>query len=108
MLIATATSLNEAKILTAAGIDAVVAQGFEAGGHRGVFDPKAPDDRLGTLALTRVLVRNLTIPVIAAGGIMDGAGIAAALVLGARRPARNRLHRLPGVRGGRRLSSPRY
>lgn len=83
VLLATATSLNEARILADAGIDAVVAQGFEAGGHRGVFDPKAPDDRLGTLALTRVLVRNLAIPVIAAGGIMDGAGIAAALVLGA-------------------------
>ena len=61
----------------------MVAQGFEAGGHRGVFDPEAHDDRLGTIALTRLLVRNLEIPVIAAGGIMDGAGIAACLLLGA-------------------------
>jgi nitronate monooxygenase len=61
----------------------VVAQGYEAGGHRGVFDPDLPDDRLGTLALTRLLVKELDLPVIAAGGIMDGAGIAACLTLGA-------------------------
>jgi nitronate monooxygenase len=61
----------------------VVAQGYEAGGHRGTFDPAAQDDCLGTLALTRVLARTLDIPVIAAGGIMDGAGIAAVLKLGA-------------------------
>jgi nitronate monooxygenase len=83
VLFATATSLAEAKAIAAAGIDAVVAQGYEAGGHRGVFDPDAPDDRLGTIALTRLLVRNLDIPVIAAGGIMDGAGVAASLLLGA-------------------------
>lgn len=64
-------------------MDAVIAQGWEAGGHRGAWDPDAPDDRLGTLALTRLLVRALDVPVIAAGGIMDGAGIAAALALGA-------------------------
>lgn len=62
---------------------AVVAQGYEAGGHRGVFDPDAEDTRLGTMALTRLLVRQLSVPVIAAGGIMDGAGIAAVLRLGA-------------------------
>jgi nitronate monooxygenase len=66
-----------------AGVHAVVAQGYEAGGHRGVFDPDADDDCLGTMALTRLLVRELDVPVIAAGGIMDGAGIAAALRLGA-------------------------
>ena len=48
-----------------------------------MFDPDGPDDRLGTVALTRLLVRKLDIPVIAAGGIMDGAGIAASLTLGA-------------------------
>ena len=69
--------------VAAAGIDAVVAQGSEAGGHRGVFDPGVYDERLGTIALTRLLVRELQIPVIAAGGIMDGAGIAAGLLLGA-------------------------
>jgi len=84
MLLATATSLDEARRIEAAGIDAIVAQGIEAGGHRGVFDPAAPDDGLGTMALTRLLVRHTHLPVIAAGGIMDGAGIAAALDLGAR------------------------
>lgn len=83
VLLASATSLAEARAVQAAGCDAVVAQGWEAGGHRGVFDPEAPDDQLGTLALTRLLVRELHIPVIAAGGIMDGAGVAAALALGA-------------------------
>jgi nitronate monooxygenase len=83
LLIASATSLAEGRAVAAAGIDAVVAQGYEAGGHRGVFDPDAPDEGLGTMALTRLLVRALDRPVIAAGGIMDGAGIAAALTLGA-------------------------
>jgi nitronate monooxygenase len=83
VLLATATDLDEGKVIAAAGIDAVVAQGYEAGGHRGVFDPDGADDRLGTVALTRLLVRKLGVPVIAAGGIMDGAGIAAALTLGA-------------------------
>jgi nitronate monooxygenase len=83
VLLATATNLEEGKVIAAAGIDAVVAQGYEAGGHRGVFDPDGADDRLGTVALTRLLVRKLDIPVIAAGGIMDGAGIAASLALGA-------------------------
>jgi len=83
VLFATATNLEEGKIIAAAGIDAVVAQGYEAGGHRGVFDPDRADDRLGTVALTRLLMRKLDIPVIAAGGIMDGAGITASLTLGA-------------------------
>ena len=82
-LLASATNLKEARIVAAAGVDAVVAQGYEAGGHRGVFDPDAEDERLGVMALTRLLARNLDIPVIAAGGIMDGAGVAAALRLGA-------------------------
>ncbi|MBV9990325.1 MAG: nitronate monooxygenase [Alphaproteobacteria bacterium] len=83
VLLSTATNLAEAQCAAAAGIDAVVAQGFEAGGHRGVFDPDLPDPQLGTLALTRLLVERVELPVIAAGGIMDGAGIAAALKLGA-------------------------
>lgn len=83
LLLASATSVAEGKAAVAAGIDVVVAQGIEAGGHRGVFDPAAHDDALGTLALTRLLARRLPVPVVAAGGIMDGAGIAAALALGA-------------------------
>lgn len=83
LLLASATHPDEARAIEAAGLDAVVAQGIEAGGHRGVFDPEAPDPGLGTMALTRVLVRQLRLPVIAAGGIMDGAGISAALDLGA-------------------------
>ncbi|HBU97961.1 NAD(P)H-dependent flavin oxidoreductase, partial [Thalassospira lucentensis] len=83
MLFATATNLDEARKIEAAGIDIIVAQGIEAGGHRGVFDPHAHDDGLGTIALTRLLVRHCTLPVVAAGGIMDGAGIAAVRDLGA-------------------------
>lgn len=83
ILLATATNLDEAKRVADAGVDAVVAQGYEAGGHRGIFDPSTPDDCLGIAALVRVLVSHLDIPVIAAGGIMDGAGIVAALALGA-------------------------
>ena len=83
VLVASATSLAEARAIEAAKLDAIVAQGYEAGGHRGVFDPDAPDDRLGTMALVRLLVRETARPVIAAGGILDGAGIRAALALGA-------------------------
>lgn len=82
-LAASATSLEEARRIEAAGLDAVIAQGIEAGGHRGTFEADAPDAGLGVLPLTRILVKNLSIPVVAAGGIMDGAGIAAALKLGA-------------------------
>lgn len=83
LLVATVTSLAEAAAAHTAGIDALVAQGIEAGGHRGVFDEHGRDEGLGTLALTRLLVVRGELPVIAAGGIMDGRGIAAALALGA-------------------------
>jgi nitronate monooxygenase len=83
VLLGSATNLREARILEDAGLHAVVAQGYEAGGHRGMFDPDAEDEQLGAMALTRLLVRELRIPVIAAGAIMDGATIAAALRLGA-------------------------
>jgi nitronate monooxygenase len=82
-LIASATNVREAEQVVAAGMDAIVAQGIEAGGHRGIFDPLARDDGLGVFALTRLLAAKFDVPVIAAGGIMDGAGIAAALALGA-------------------------
>ena len=83
VLFATATNIEEARAIESAGCDAIVAQGYEAGGHRGMFDPDVQDSRLGTFALTRLVVRNSSLPVIAAGGIMDGAGIRAALSLGA-------------------------
>ncbi|ANY15244.1 NAD(P)H-dependent flavin oxidoreductase [Bordetella pseudohinzii] len=82
-LMATATQPDEARRIAEAGVDAIVAQGIEAGGHRGTFDDTPRDERLGTLALTRLLAARLQRPVIAAGGIMDGGGIAAALALGA-------------------------
>lgn len=82
-LIATATNAAEANAIEAAGLDAIIAQGWEAGGHRGCFDPSGPDKQLTTVALTELLVRETGLPVIAAGGIMDGAGIASMLKLGA-------------------------
>ena len=82
-LLASATNLAEAALVEQAGIDWIIAQGTEAGGHRGVFDPQRGDDGIGTLALVRLFVQRTGLPVIAAGGIMDGRGIAAALALGA-------------------------
>lgn len=83
VLLACATNVDEARRIAAAGIDAIVAQGIEAGGHRGCFNPDAPDEELGTLALVQYIVRETTLPVIAAGGIMNGGAIAAVLALGA-------------------------
>jgi len=80
---ATATSLGEARMIEQAGIDVIVAQGIEAGGHRGIFNPDTTDERLSTLTLVRLLAKQIQRPIIAAGGIMDGQGIQAALDLGA-------------------------
>lgn len=81
--IGTATTVAEAVALERAGADLVVAQGYEAGGHRGTFLAADELSLIGTLALVPQIVDAVGIPVIAAGGIMDGRGIAAALVLGA-------------------------
>jgi nitronate monooxygenase len=78
-----ANCVAEARALEAAGFDFVIAQGGEAGGHRGSYLRDAYQSLTGTLALTRMIVRAVKIPVVAAGGIMDGAGIAAVLALGA-------------------------
>jgi nitronate monooxygenase len=78
-----ANCVAEAKGLEAAGFDFVIAQGGEAGGHRGSYLRDPYQSLTGTLALTRMIVRAVKLPVVAAGGIMDGAGIAAALALGA-------------------------
>ena len=83
VLLGCATTLKDALILQEAGIQGVIAQGYEAGGHRGLFEAAGTDDRLGTLPLTRLLATRLAVPVIAAGGIMDGNGIKAALSVGA-------------------------
>ncbi|SFK80376.1 NAD(P)H-dependent flavin oxidoreductase [Shimia haliotis] len=83
LVFASATSMTEAQACVAAGADAVVAQGIEAGGHRGVFDPEAEDQALSTLDLVAQIASAVDVPVIAAGGIMDGAGIAQALDAGA-------------------------
>jgi nitronate monooxygenase len=83
LAVGTATTLGEAEALERLGVDAICAQGAEAGGHRGTFVGRFEDALIGTVALTRQIVRRVRIPVLAAGGIMDGAGIRAALQLGA-------------------------
>jgi len=78
----TVTTPGEARAAGAGGADALVLQGVEAGGHRGSFDDGAPGD-LGLLALLRLVAAEVELPLIASGGIFDGAGIAATLVAGA-------------------------
>lgn len=81
--IGTATTVEEAVALERAGVDAVVAQGYEAGGHRGTFLAPVERSLFGTLVLVPRVVDAVSVPVIASGGIMDGRGVAAALALGA-------------------------
>lgn len=82
-VIGTATNLAEARAWEAAGADAICAQGAEAGGHRGTFIGGFEEGAIGTVALVPRLADAVGVPVIAAGGIMDGRGIAAAFALGA-------------------------
>jgi nitronate monooxygenase len=81
--VSSATTVDEALWLEARGIDAIVAQGLEAGGHRGLFLSDDLGTQLGTLALVPQIVRAVRVPVIAAGGIADASGVAAAMALGA-------------------------
>lgn len=81
--LASVTSVEEAQLASAQGIDMVVAQGYEAGGHRGMFDPLAPDGQMSTFTLVQALKQQVELPIIAAGGIMDGAGINSVMNLGA-------------------------
>jgi nitronate monooxygenase len=82
-ILGTATTVHEARLLEAAGAIAVVAQGAEAGGHRGTFAGPFESAMIGTIALVPQVVDAVAVPVIAAGGIMDGRGIVAARALGA-------------------------
>jgi nitronate monooxygenase len=82
-IISSATTLREAQFLAAHGVDAIIAQGSEAGGHRGIFLETDVATQVGTLALVRAIASSVKVPLIAAGGIADGRAIAAALAVGA-------------------------
>lgn len=82
-IMGSATTLREARFLAEHGVDAIIAQGAEAGGHRGMFLETDVATQVGTFALVRAIAESVKVPVIAAGGIADGKGIAAALALGA-------------------------
>ena len=82
-ILSSATTLDEARYLEAHGVDAIIAQGYEAGGHRGMFLTDDLNTQVGTFALVQQIVRAVKVPVIAAGGIADAAGVSAAMTLGA-------------------------
>ena len=82
-ILSSATTVDEARWLEARGVDAVIAQGLEAGGHRGIFLTHDLGTQVGTFALVQQIVRAVRVPVIAAGGIADAAGVRAAMELGA-------------------------
>ena len=82
-IISTATTVDEARWLESQGVDAIIAQGLEAGGHRGHFLSDELTAQMGTMALVPQMVKAVNVPVIAAGGIADAKGVAAALALGA-------------------------
>ena len=82
-VLSSATTVDEARWLDARGVDAVIAQGLEAGGHRGHFLSDDLEAQAGTFALLPQIVRAVRVPVIAAGGIADAGGVAAARALGA-------------------------
>lgn len=83
VVIGTATTVAEAVVLRDSGVDAIVAQGSEAGGHRGTFQNHSGDALIGTIALVPQMVAAVDVPVIASGGIMSGQGLISVLALGA-------------------------
>ena len=83
VVIGTATTVEEGRLLEEAGVQAIVAQGSEAGAHRGTFHRSFEESLIGTMALVPQMVDAVALPVIASGGIMDGRGIVAAQALGA-------------------------
>lgn len=82
-ILSSATTIEEARWLEAHGVDCIIAQGLEAGGHRGIFLSDDLSTQVGTFALVPQIVREVKVPVIAAGGISDARGVAAAMALGA-------------------------
>jgi nitronate monooxygenase len=82
-VLSSATTVDEARFLESRGVDAIIAQGVEAGGHRGIFLTDDLSTQLSTMALVPQVARSVKVPVIAAGGIADAAGVAAARALGA-------------------------
>jgi nitronate monooxygenase len=82
-IFSSATTVDEARWLEAHGVDAIIAQGLEAGGHRGIFLSDYLTTQVGTFALLPQIVQSVKLPVIAAGGIADAKGVAAAIALGA-------------------------
>jgi nitronate monooxygenase len=82
-IVASATTVDEARWLDARGVDAIIAQGAEAGGHRGIFLSSDLTTQVGTMALLPQVVKAVRVPVIATGGIADAQGVAAARALGA-------------------------
>ena len=82
-VLSSATTVEEALWLEARGVDAIIAQGLEAGGHRGMFLSEDLSMQVGTFALLPQIVREVRLPVIAAGGIADARGVASAIALGA-------------------------
>ncbi len=104
-VLSSATTVAEARWLEARGVDAIVAQGYEAGGHRGMFLSDDLAAQVGTFALVPQIVDAVKVPVIATGGIMDARGIAAAFALGAAASRSGRLScSRPRLRSARRTA----
>lgn len=82
-VLSSATTVEEARWLEAHGVDAIIAQGLEAGGHRGMFLSEDLNTQMGTFALVQQIAQSVKVPIIAAGGIADAKGVAAAIALGA-------------------------